>query len=62
MILCEKIEFKDLILIDSKLYHFFKNLKENIKNNKEIDDNNDIIKNLGLDYSIEKKYCNNQIH
>ena len=62
MILCEKIEFKDLIVIDSQLYHSFKNLKENIKNNKEIDDNNDIIKNLGLNYSIEKKYCNNQIH
>ena len=62
MILCKKIEFEDLILIDSKLIHSFKNLKENIKNNKEIDDNNDIIKNLGLDYSIEKKYCNNQIH
>ena len=58
----QKIEFEDLILIDSQLYHSFKNLKENIKNNKEIDDNNDIIKNLGFDYSIEKKYCNNQIH
>ena len=55
----QKIEFEDLILIDSQLYHSFKNLKENIKNNKEIDDN-DIIKNLGLDYSIEKKYCNNK--
>ena len=43
MILCKKIEFEDLIFIDSKLYHSFKNLKENIKNNKEIDDNNDII-------------------
>ena len=62
MILCKKIEFEDLILIDSQLYHSFKNLKENIKNNKETEDNNDIIKNLGLDYSIEKKYCNNQIH
>ena len=62
MILCEKIEFEDLILIDSQLYHSFKNLKENIKNNKEKDDNNDVIKNLGLDYSIEMKDCNNQIH
>ena len=42
----QKIEFEDLILIDSQLYHYFKNLKENIKNNKEIDDHNDIIKNL----------------
>ena len=63
MILCEKIEFDDLIFIDSQLYNSLKNLKENLEfygiNNNG---NNDAIKDLGLDYSIEMKDCYNHIH
>ena len=68
MILCEKIEFQDLIFIDSQLYNSFKNLKESIdtnsiSNGKENENNNiDILNDLGLDYSIEMKDCYNHIH
>ena len=64
MILCEKIEFEDLMFIDSQLYKTLKNLKDNIKNN-DISNNengNDFIKNLELDYSIQMKDCNNHLH
>ena len=54
MILCEKVEFEDLIFIDSQLYKSLKNLKES--------DMNISIKELGLDYSIEMKDCNNHLH
>ena len=57
MILCEKIDFEDLIFIDSQLYKSLKNLKEIIEN-----DNNNIITALDLDYSIEMKDCYNHIH
>ena len=55
MILCEKIEFEDLIFIDSQLYKTFKNLKDN-----ESETNN--IKDLELDYSIQMKDCHNHLH
>ena len=35
MILCEKIEFEDLIFIDSQLYKSLNNLKENLKYNDD---------------------------
>ena len=66
MILCEKIEFEDLMFIDSQLYKTLKNLKDNIKNNdisnNENGNGNDFIKNLELDYSIQMKDCNNHLH
>ena len=58
MILFEKIEFEDLICIDSQLYKSLKNLKEIIESGSD----NNIIKDLELDYSIEMKDCNNHIH
>ena len=58
MILVEKIEFEDLIFIDSQLYKSLKNLKEIIEN----ENNNNIITELQLDYSIEMKDCYNHIH
>jgi hypothetical protein len=58
MILFEKIEFEDLIFIDSQLYKSLKNLKEIIESGSD----NNIIKDLELDYSIEMKDCNNHIH
>ena len=64
MILWEKIEFEDLMFIDSQLYKTFKNLKDNIKNN-DISNNengNNYIKDLGLDYSLQMKDCNNHLH
>ena len=68
MILCEKIEFQDLIFIDSQLYNSFKNLKESIESNtisngngNEINNSN-ILNELGLDYSIEMKDCYNCLH
>ena len=68
MILCEKIEFEDLIFIDSQLYKSFTNLKENIKASKITDgngnetNNSNIINDLALDYSIEMKDCYNHMH
>ena len=68
MILCEKVEFEDLIFIDSQLYNSLQNLKENLQYNmfnddeNNINNNNDLIKELGLDYSIEIKDCFNHIH
>jgi hypothetical protein len=64
LILCEKMEFDDLIFIDSQLYNSLKNLKENMEYGNEIENenNNDIIKELGLDYSIEMKDCYNHMH
>ena len=58
MILCEKVEFEDLMFIDSPLYKSLNNLKENIK----YDGGEDMLKDLGLDYSIEMKDCNNRLH
>ena len=68
IILCEKIEFEYLIFIDSQLYNSLQNLKENLQYNifnddeNNINDNNDLIKELGLDYSIEMKDCFNHMH
>ena len=66
MILCEKIEFEDLIFIDSQLYNSLQNLKENLQYNMFNDNNNinnnNLIKELGLDYSLEMKDCFNHIH
>ena len=68
MILCEKIEFDDLIFIDSQLYNSIRNLKESIDNstitngNENDINNTNIISDLGLDYSIEMKDCNNHMH
>ena len=66
MILCEKIEFEDLIFIDSQLYNSLKNLKDNINSNiydnNINNENNNIIKDLGLDYSIEMKDCYKHLH
>ena len=64
MILCEKIEFGDLIFIDSQLYNSLKNLKENLEfyDINENENINNIIKDLGLDYSIEMKDCYNHTH
>ena len=64
MILCEKVEFEDLIFIDSQFYKSITNLKENILSNNALNDkdNNNDIKELGLDYSIEMKDCNNKLH
>ena len=65
MILEEKITFDDLIFIDGELYNSLRNLKENIEYNNLINpgqNNNDLIKNLGLVYSIEIKDCYNHIH
>ena len=58
MILCEKIEFEDLMFIDSPLYKSLNNLKENIK----YGGGDDMLKDLGLDYSIEMKDSNNHLH
>ena len=63
MILCEKMEFDDLIFIDSQLYNSLKNLKENLEfYGVNEDGNNDMIKDLELNYSIEMKDCYNHIH
>ena len=65
MILCEKIEFEDLIFIDSQLYNSLRNLKDNIKNNEinnNINNNINIIKDLDLNYSIEMKDCYERLH
>ena len=63
MILCERIEFDDLIFIDSQLYNSLKNLKENLElNNIDGNGNNDMIKELELNYSIEMKDCYNHVH
>ena len=59
MILCEKVEFEDLIFIDSQLYKSLNNLKENLKYN---DDNFNILKDLDLNYAIEMKDLYNRIH
>ena len=63
MILCERIEFDDLIFIDSQLYNSLKNLKENLElYNIDGNGNNDMIKDLELNYSIEMKDCYNHVH
>ena len=63
MILCEKIEFDDLIFIDSQLYNSLKNLKENLElYNIDGNGNNDMIKDLEFNYSIEMKDCYNHVH
>ena len=64
MILQEKILFKDLVFIDGPLYNSLRNLKENIQYNKLINPNinYNIMKELGLFYSIEMKDCNNHLH
>jgi hypothetical protein len=61
MILCEKIQFEDLIFIDSTLYKSLNNLKETIQYNYLDDDNNfNILPNLDL--NDEMKDINNHIH
>jgi hypothetical protein len=63
MILCERIEFDHLIFIDSQLYNSLKNLKENLElYNIDGNGNNDMIKELELNYSIEMKDCYNHVH
>ena len=66
MILKEKITFEDLVFIDGSLYTSLRNLKENIEYNKLINpnenNNNDIVNELGLFYSIEIKDCYNHLH
>ena len=62
MILCEKIQFEDLIFIDSQLYKSLNNLKENMKYNDENDDNYNILNDLELNYAIEMKDVYNHIH
>ena len=66
MILEESINFEDLVFIDSTLYNSLRNLKENIEYNKLINPgkNNieDMLRDLGLFYSIEIKDCYDHIH
>ena len=64
MILQEKITFEDLVFIDESLYTSLRNLKENIEYNNLVNPNinNNIIKDLGLFYSIEIKDCYNHLH
>jgi hypothetical protein len=65
MILQEKIEFEDLVFIDGPLYNSLRNLKENLEYNNLINpgqNNNDLIKELGLFYSIEMKDCYDHMH
>ena len=59
MILFEKIEFEDLNFIDSQLYKSMNNLKESIK---YAEGDNNILKDLELNYAIEMKDINNHIH
>ncbi len=65
MILQEKVTFDDLFFIDGPLYNSLRNLKENIEYNNLINpgqNNNELIKELGLFYSIEIKDCTDHIH
>ena len=65
MILEEKITFDDLVFIDAQLYNSMRNLKENIEYNNLINpgqNSNDMIKELGLFYSVEMKDCYNHLH
>jgi hypothetical protein len=61
MILCEKIQFEDLIFIDNQLYKSLNNLKENLKYN-DINDDNNILKDLEMNYAIEMRDVNNHLH
>ena len=61
MILCEKIQYEDLIFIDNQLYKSLNNLKENLQYN-DIDDGNNILKDLDMNYAIEMRDINNHIH
>jgi hypothetical protein len=64
MILEEKISFDDLQFIDSELYNSLRNLKDNIEYNNMLNPGNDnnIIKDLGLSYTIEMKDNKDHIH
>ena len=67
MILCEKIEFEDLIFIDSQLYNSIKNLKESLNYNTTISENgapnnDNTVLDLGLEYTLEIKDCYNHLH
>ena len=63
MILCEKIQFEDLIFIDNQLYKSLNNLKESLKYADINDDNNNnILKELEMNYAIEMKDIHNHIH
>ena len=61
MILCEKIQFEDLMFIDNQLYKSLNNLKENLKYN-DINDDNNILKDLEMNYAIEMRDVNNHLH
>ena len=56
MILCEKIQFEDLIFIDNQLYKSLNNLKENLNFD------NNILKDLEMNYAIEMRDVNNHLH
>ena len=62
MILIEKINFEDLIFIDSQLYKSLKNLKENLELNNDNENNFNLLNDLDINYIIEMKDCFNQIH
>ena len=61
MILCEKIQYEDLIFIDNQLYKSLNNLKENLQYN-DINDGNNILKDLDMNYAIEMRDINNHLH
>jgi hypothetical protein len=58
MILQEKVTYEDLVFIDSSIYNSLNNLKENIV----LSGNDDIIKELDFDYTIEMKDSSNKVH
>ena len=65
MILEEKITFEDLVFIDAQLYNSMRNLKENIEYNNLVNPGqniNDMIRELGLFYSVEMKDCYDHLH
>ena len=66
MLLEESINFEDLVFIDSTLYNSLRNLKENIEYNNLVNpgqnNNEDMIRDLGLFYSVQIKDCYNHFH
>jgi len=58
MILQERVTFDDLVFIDSSMYGILSNLKDTIA----MTGNNDIIKELDFNYSIDMKDNYNHLH
>ena len=59
MILQEKIEFEDLVFIDTPLYNSLKNLKADFGT---IDENSDVFEALEMHYSLEIRDINGNLH